>query len=86
MAFRLIHIEYLPGLLRQGRINLYKPVCYIFMYRTLGHPERLGRLPHRGIGLDDIIGDINGSLFNIFFTMYEGLQGGMTYVLNYLGL
>lgn len=57
------------------------------MYRTLTHPKSLGGLPDGGIMLNDIIGYINRTLFDVilqkntpseyFFTVYEGFPGGM---------
>lgn len=41
------------------------PFCYYHMYRTLRYSECLSRLPHRGIAVDDIVSDADGTLLNI---------------------
>ena len=58
------------------------------MYRALADPESLGCLPYSGIAVDDIVGDADGTLFNIilqrntpvgyFLLLYEGFSEGMT--------
>ena len=65
MAFRLIYIKHMSGLLRQGGINLHQSVCDILMYRALGHAECLGGLTHRGIGFDDIVGNVDCPLLDV---------------------
>ena len=39
--------------------------CYYRMYRTLTNPKLLRRLPHRGIVLNNIVGNVHCTLFNI---------------------
>ena len=41
--------------------------CYYRMYRTLTYPKLLRRLPHRGIVLNNIIGNVHRTLFDIIF-------------------
>lgn len=58
------------------------------MYRALADPKSLGRLPDRGVAVDDIVRDADGTLFDIilqrntpvgyFLLLYEGLGEGMT--------
>ena len=58
------------------------------MYRALAHPESLGCLSDRGVAVDDIVGDADGTLFDIilqrntpvgyFLLLYEGFREGMT--------
>lgn len=82
MALRLIHIQHLARLPRQGGVDLEEPFGDIFMYRTLTDPELLRRLPHSRIILYDIISNLHGSFLNVIFqknppanvvfTMYAG--------------
>ena len=58
------------------------------MYRALADPESLGCLPYSGIAVDDIVGDADGTLFNIilqrntpvgyFLLLYKGFCRSMT--------
>lgn len=58
------------------------------MYSTFADSESLGGLPDRGIAVNDIIGDADGTLLNIIFQrntpqeyflpLYEEFPRGMT--------
>ena len=82
MALRLIHIQHLARLPRQGGVDLEEPFGDIFMYRTLADSELFRRLPHSRVILYDIISNLHGSFLNIIFqknppanivfTMYAG--------------
>lgn len=58
------------------------------MYRTLTDPISLRRLPHRGIVVNNIVGNTDGTFFDIilqrntpvgyFLLLYEGFSEGMT--------
>lgn len=65
MALRLIDIQHLPCLLRQSGIDLHEPVCYVLMYGRLADTEGLCRLAHSGVVVNNIAGDVHGTLFNI---------------------
>lgn len=43
------------------------PFCYYRLYRTLRYPKLLRRLPHRRILINNIIGNLDCPLFDIFF-------------------
>ena len=82
MALRLIHIQHLTRLPRQGGVDLKKSFGDILMYRTLTDPEPFRRLPHSRVILYDIISNLHGSFLNVIFqknppanivfTMYAG--------------
>lgn len=88
MPFGLIHIQYFSRFCCQRRIHLNKSLGYILMYSALTYPKSLGCLSDRGIAFDDIIGDADGTLFNIIFQrntpqeyflpLYEVFLEGMT--------
>ena len=65
MAFGFIDIQHLPCLFRQSGINLHQPVSYIFMYRRFADPKGLCRLVHCCIVVNNIAGNIHGTLFDI---------------------
>ena len=65
MPLGLIDVQNLPRLPGKRRIDLHETVCDILMYSALRHPERLGGLPHSGIGLNDIIRNADSTLFNV---------------------
>lgn len=65
MALGLVQIQNLPCIRCQCGIDLHKALGYVLMYRTLAYPKRLRRLPHRGVIVDNIVGDADGTLFNI---------------------
>ena len=67
VALRFIDIQDLPGLRRQVRVDIQKPLCYILMYRTLTDSELLCSLTHSCIVVYDVIGDGHCPLFDIFF-------------------
>ena len=67
MALRLIHIQHLARLPRQGGVDLEEPLGDIFMYRTLADSKLLRRLPHSRVILYDIISNLHGSFLNVIF-------------------
>ena len=86
MTLRFVHIQNLPRLLCQRRINLHEAVCHVFMYCALADSKRLCRLPDRGIAVDDIVCNADSVLLDIFlygitckndFPFYEGIWGVM---------
>ena len=80
MSLLLVHIQHLPGLRGQHRIQLAKPFCHIFMYRRFGNSKFFCCLSHCRIFFDNIIGYLYSSLLDIIlqgwspetavFTMY----------------
>ena len=88
MAFGLVQVQHLPGLRRQGGIDLHETFGHVLMYRALADTKGLRRLSHRGIIVDDIVGNADGTLFDIilqrntpvgyFLLLYEGFGEGMT--------
>ncbi len=62
-----IDIQHLPRLLRQCRIHLRQPLCYVLMYRAFRDAEGFRCLPHCCIVVDDIVGYPYSSFFNIVF-------------------
>lgn len=48
-------------------INCKKSLCHILVYSALTDTKLPGRLADRSLMLDDIIGDLNCTFFNIFF-------------------
>lgn len=96
VPFGFVYIQHLPGFRRQSGVDLSQAFGYVLMYRTFTHPVRFRRLPHRGIVVDDIIGDTDGTFFDIilqrntpqeyFLPLYEGLGEGMTGLGGWFGL
>lgn len=88
MPLRFVQVQHLPGLHGQGGIDLHETFCHVLMYRALADTKGLRRLSHRGIIVDDIVGNADGTLFDIilqrntpvgyFLLLYEGLGEGMT--------
>ena len=65
MPLRFIYIQNLSRLLRKTGIDLDQSVSNILMYRRFADSKRLRRLPDRGVAVNDIIGDADGTLLNI---------------------
>ena len=62
-----IDIQHLPRLLRQCRIYLRQPLCYVLMYCAFRDTERLRCLPYRGVVVNDIACYPYSPFFNIVF-------------------
>ena len=65
MALRLVQIQNFPGFRCQSRVYLHETFGHVLMYRALADTEGLRCLSHRGIIVDDIVSDADGTLFNI---------------------
>ena len=67
VPLRFIQIQNLSCLPCKRWVDLEKTLGDVFMYRTLTNPKRRRRLPHRRLIFNDIISNLNRSLFNIIF-------------------
>ena len=69
MALGLVYVQYNPCLGSQPRIDVFQPVSYILMYRGFAYSKLLLRLPYRVIVVNDVIGDVYRTLFNILMSL-----------------
>ena len=67
VALGFVHVEHLARFFCQRMIEGRQTLCDVFMYRTLAHSERLGRLAHGGVLLDNVVCDANCPLLDILF-------------------